>query len=250
MESKHLMSGDTSRRSFLKTTAAGAAAASLALTGISRTLFAEESQGGVPFLPLPYAENSLVPYISAKTLHIHHDKHYRKFVTQVNARIKGGKYQNTSLKTIITDTHDGINMEESLHLMAIMAWNHEIYWKSMKPNGGGELPSKLKKVISGTFGSVNAFKKKFKDAAMQFGSGWAWLVLDKGVPAVTRTTYHDTPLLAGQKPLLTIDTWEHAYYLDYHDRKEEYVDAFINHLANWSFAESMLSAAGKTAPKK
>jgi superoxide dismutase, Fe-Mn family len=250
MESKHLMSGDTSRRSFLKTTAAGAAAASLALTGISRTLFADETKTGVQFLPLPYAENSLAPYMSAKTLHLHHDKHYRKYVSQVIERVQNGKYQNASLQAIIRGTEGGITLEETLQLMAIMAWNHEMYWKSMKPNGGGELPSKLKKVIIDTFGSVDAFKKKFKDAAMQFGSGWAWLVLDKGVPAVTYTTYHDTPLLAGQTPLLTIDTWEHAYYLDYQDRKDEYVDAFINHLANWSFAESMLPTADKKSQKK
>lgn len=242
----HLMNHRTdplpksSRRSFLKTTAAGTAFSAAVLAGMPRSVLAAGEKPAVVFSPLPYAENSLEPYISAKTLHIHHDKHYRKYVEQVLARIKGGKYAGASLEKIVKGTSDGINMEEALHLMAVMAWNHDFYWKSMKPKGGGPLPKRLDKMVTDAFGSVDAFKKQFKEAAMQFGSGWTWLALDKGKPVVMRTKYHESPLVTGQQPLLTIDTWEHAYYLDYQDRKEAYVDAFINHLANWSFAESQL----------
>jgi len=233
------------RRAFLKTTAAGTALATAALSGIPRSLFAAEQKPAVAFLPLPYPENSLEPYISAKTLHIHHDKHYRKYVQQVQSRVENSKYAGASLEKIVKETYGGINMEEALHLMAVMAWNHDFYWKSMQPKGGGPLPARLKKTVTDAFGSVDVFKTKFKEAAMQFGSGWAWLLLDKGKPVVSFTKYHETPLQTGQTPLLTIDTWEHAYYLDYQDRKEEYVDAFINHLANWSFAESNLPAPVK-----
>ena len=234
-----------SRRAFLKTTATGAAVATAALTGIHRSLFAEEQKPVIQFLPLPYPENSLEPYISSRTLNLHHDKHYRKYLQQVQARIKNGPYRNAPLEKIVKETYGGVTMEETLHLMAVLAWNHEFYWKSMKPKGGGELPGRLKKAVIESFGSVAAFKTKFKEAAMHFGAGWAWLVLDKGTPAVTYTTYHETPLLKNQTPLLNIDTWEHAYYLDYQNRREEYVDAFINHLANWSFAENLLPAKKK-----
>lgn len=235
----------SSRRSFLKTTAAGTAITTALLAGIPRSLFAAENKPAFAFTTLPYPENSLEPYLSAKTLHVHHDKHYRKYMQQVLSRIKNTKFSSASLEKIVKETADGINMEEALHLMAVMAWNHDFYWKSMKPKGGGPLPARLENTITDTFGSTDAFKAKFKESAMQFGSGWTWLALEKGKPVVLRTKYHESPLVSGHQPLLTIDTWEHAYYLDYQDRKEEYVDAFINHLANWSFAESLLPGKNK-----
>ena len=245
------ISGMTSnRRDFLKTTAAGATVAAAAVAGFYRPVAAQKKAIPLVFPMLPYPENALEPYLSAKTLHIHHDKHHRKYMDETLARIKGTDLQNSTLEQIIMATKDGINMTESLNLMAIMAWNHDFYWKSMKPKGGGELPPKLKAMIIEAFGSIDAFKKKFKEAAMTFGSGWAWLVLDKGKAMVTYTKYHESPLLLNQTPLLNIDTWEHAYYLDYQDRKGDYVDAFINNLANWSFAEGNLPAAAPatTAP--
>lgn len=249
MQAVDPQASDLSRRNFLKQTAAGAAVAAVTLTGLHNAVFAQDAKASTfVFPPLPYPENALEPYLSSKTLSIHHDKHHRKYMEQVIERIKGTDFQNATLEKIIRDTNGGINMAESLNQMAIMAWNHEFYWKSMKPKGGGEMPAKLKQAVVGAFGTVDEFKKKFKEAAMTFGSGWAWLVLDKGKPAVTFTKYHETPLVVGQTPLLTIDTWEHAYYLDYQDRKADYVDAFINNLANWQFAESNMPAVAATAP--
>ena len=250
MEKMDLTRHETSRRDFLKTTAAGVAVATAGLAGFHAPVSAEAPKSTVHFPPLPYPENSLEPYISAKTLNLHYDKHYRKYWEQVMERVKGTEYRNAPLEKIIKETYGGITMLEALHLMAVMAWNHDFYWKSMKPKGGGELPLKLKEAITGSFGNTDIFKIKFKEAAMNFGSGWAWLVLDNGKPAVTWTAYHETPLLKNQTPLLTIDCWEHAYYLDYQNRKEEYIDAFINHLANWSFAENGLTAPVAPAAKK
>ena len=239
------------RRNFLQTGAATATIAAAALTGLIKPVLAEEKKVKVLFPPLPYPNNSLEPYISSKTINIHHDIHHRKFVSEVMARIKGTDYQNATLEKIIKETYGGINMIETLHLMAVLSWNHDCYWKSMKPGGGGEMPPRLKKLVIDSIGSVDAFKKKFKEAAMTLGSGWAWLVYDNGKVAVVYTNYHKTPLLQNQTPLITLDCWEHAYYLDYQNRKEEYVDAYLNHLVNWTFAESNLpAAAAKVEDKK
>lgn len=238
----------SNRREFLKITAAGATVAAAAVTGLYRPVAAQKKAVPLLFPTLPYPENALEPYLSAKTLHIHHDKHHHKYMEETIARVKGTDYENATLEKIIKETYGGITMIESLHLMAVLAWNHDFYWKSMKPKGGGELPPKLKTMIIEAFGSVDAFKKKFKEAAMTFGSGWAWLVLDKGKATVIYTTYHESPFLLNQTPLLAADTWEHAYYLDYQDRKGDYVDAFLNNLANWSFAEKNLPAAAPAAP--
>lgn len=245
-ESVTNMSG---RRDFLKTSVIGATVATAALSGILSTAAAVEPTTPFVMPPLPYPENALEPSISSKTLSIHYDKHHRRFMQEVIARIKGTDYENASLEKIIKETYGGITLVETLHLMAILAWNHDFYWKSMKPNGGGEMPVQLKNAVVASFGSVDAFKTKFKEAAMTLGSGWAWLVVDNGKLAVTYTIYHETPLLKNQKPLLTIDCWEHSYYLDYQDRKGDYVDAFINKLANWQFAESNMPAP-VTAPVK
>ena len=156
---------------------------------------------------------------------------------EVIARTKGTVYNNASLERIIMETYGGITMIETLHIMATLSWNHDFFWKSMKPGGGGEMPKKLSAKIIKSFGSVDAFKKKFKETAMTLGSGWAWLVKDKDKLAVNYTSYHKTPLLQKQTPLITLDCWEHAYYLDYQNNKEKYVDAYLKHCVNWGFAE-------------
>jgi Fe-Mn family superoxide dismutase len=237
------------RREFLKMSAIGVTATAAVLSGLVKPASAVETPQMPDFPPLPYAENALAPSISEKTLHVHYGNHYRKYMNEVYARVKGTEFQNAPLEKIIKETKSEITMRATLHLMALMAWNHDFYWKSMKPNGGGEIPPKLNKAIVGSFGSVDAFKNQFKEAAMTLGSGWAWLVSDNGKLAVSYTAYGDTPLLVNQIPLLTIDCWEHAYYLDYEDKKDQYVDAFIGKLANWEFAQSRLPVEEKASKK-
>jgi Fe-Mn family superoxide dismutase len=241
---------NSTRRDFLKTAAAGTAAAAIA--GLHRSASAEEQKSMFHFPPLPYANNALEPYISSRTLNIHYDKHHRKFMEQVIQRTKGTSYQTATLEKIIKETYGGINMMEALHLHATLAWNHNFYWQSMKPKGGGEMPAKLKKAVTASFGSVDAFKKQFTETAMILGVGWTWLLSDqKGKLLVSHTSYHKSPLMENKIPLLNLDCWEHAYYLDYQNRKEEYVDAYLKHLANWQFAESRLPEVKETtAPAK
>ncbi len=243
---------ETTRREFLKTSAIGSTVAAAMLSGLIKPASAEKPVSPLKLPPLPYLENALEPSISAATIRIHYGEHHREFMEEVIARIKGTDYQNSTLEKIIMETYGGINMIEALHLVALLSWNHEFYWKSMKPGGGGEIPEQLQKKIIKDFGSVDKFKAKFKEAAMTKGSGWTWLVSDNGKLAVSYTTYHDTPLLKKQIPLLTIDCWEHAYYLDYQNRKGEYIDAFLNKLVNWQFAQSNLPASEPVSvvPKK
>jgi Fe-Mn family superoxide dismutase len=134
--------------------------------------------------------------------------------------------------------------------MAQLTWNHNFYWQSMKPGGGGKPSPKFEKILIQTFGSLDGFKKNFVENCMQLGSGWGWLVMDTGLPKITWTTYHDTPLLNFQTPLLTIDLWEHAYYLDYQSDKAAYVNGYLDRLVNWEFAEKNLLDYEKPQPGK
>lgn len=241
------------RRNFIKHTASITAAAAT-LFSLPKSIFSEkQATAERKISPLPYPENGLAPHISGTTLNVHYGQHFRHFFDQVVLRTKDTPYANASLEKIIQETYGGITMEETLHLMAILAWNHIFYWKSMKPQGGGGPDGKLKGALVKTFGSISEFKQQFKAAAMKLESGWAWLVVDGGVPKVTFTSYHKTPLLLKQTPLITLDCWEHAYYLDYQNRKDAYVDAYLNHCVNWSFAEKnfkLAMASGTAASTK
>ena len=186
--------------------------------------------------PLPYAENALEPVITANTMSFHYGKHHKGYVDNLNKLIAGTEYANLSLEKIITGTA-GKPEKTAIFNNAAQTWNHTFYWKSMKPNGGGEPPAALKKRIEAAFGSVEACKKELSNAAVtQFGSGWAWLVLDGGVLKVVKTANADDPLITTMKPLLTIDVWEHAYYLDCQNRRADYVNAVLDKLINWEFA--------------
>jgi Fe-Mn family superoxide dismutase len=185
---------------------------------------------------LPYAENALEPVITAKTLSFHYGKHHKTYVDNLNKLIAGTEYASLSLEKIITSTA-GKPERTAIFNNAAQTWNHTFYWKSMTPKGGGEPPTALKKKIEAAFGSVDACKKEFASAAVsQFGSGWAWLVLDGGVLKVVKTANADDPLTTTMKPLLTIDVWEHAYYLDCQNRRADYVNAVLDKLINWEFA--------------
>ena len=186
--------------------------------------------------PLPYAENALEPVITAKTLSFHYGKHHKTYVDNLNKLIAGTEYANLSLEKIIASTA-GKPEKTAIFNNAAQTWNHTFYWNSMKPNGGGEPPAALLQKIVASFGSLDACKKELASAGVsQFGSGWAWLVLEGGVLKVIKTANADAPLTTGMKPLLTIDVWEHAYYLDYQNRRADYANAVLDKLINWEFA--------------
>ena len=190
--------------------------------------------------PLPYADNALDPVISANTISFHYGKHHKGYVDNLNKLIAETEFADMTLEKIITETA-GKADKIAIFNNAAQAWNHTFYWRSLKSKGGGEPPVVLKKKIEASFGNVDACKKEWSAAAMaQFGSGWAWLVLDSGNIKVVKTANADSPLTKGIKPLLTIDVWEHAYYLDYQNRREDYVNAVIDKLINWNFAAENL----------
>jgi Fe-Mn family superoxide dismutase len=190
--------------------------------------------------PLPYAENALEPVISAKTLSFHHGKHHKHYVDTTNKLIVGTELADLPLEQIVTSTA-GKPDRATIFNNAAQAWNHTFYWQCLKSKGGGEPPAALKKKMEEAFGSVDACKKELGAAAVaQFGSGWAWLVLEGSKLKVLKTGDAETPITQGAKPLFTIDVWEHAYYLDYQNRRPDHVNALIDKLANWEFAAQNL----------
>jgi Fe-Mn family superoxide dismutase len=193
--------------------------------------------------PLPYEKNALDPYMSAQTLEFHHDKHHKTYVDTLNKLIVGTPFEKANLEEIIEETADD-NGKKKIFNNAGQAWNHDFFWQCMKPKGGGKPNGHLAKEIDKAFGSLDEFKTKFKEAATgQFGSGWAWLVMDNNELKITKTANADDPPAEGQKALLTCDVWEHAYYLDYQNRRADMVQAFLDHLVNWDFAEKNFSKA-------
>ena len=189
---------------------------------------------------LPYAQDALEPYISARTMSFHYGKHHQAYVDNLNKLAVGEKLAGLTLEEIIRQTA-GKPEQAGIFNNAAQVWNHTFFWKSMKPNGGGVPTGKLAERIIASFGSFEAFKTAFSNAAMtQFGSGWAWLVQEGDTLKIVKTSNADTPLAHGQNALLTCDFWEHAYYLDYQNRRKDFVQAFLDHLANWDFAASQL----------
>jgi superoxide dismutase, Fe-Mn family len=191
--------------------------------------------------PLPFADNALEPIITANTLSFHYGKHHKAYVDNLNKLVAGTDLAGLSLEKVVTSTA-GQADRVAFFNNAAQAWNHAFYWNSMKPNGGGEPPAELKAKIDASFGSLDACKKEFAATAVsQFGSGWAWLVLDGVTLKVVKTANANLPQTMGLKPLLVIDVWEHAYYLDYQNRRADYVNALLDKLINWEFAQQNLS---------
>jgi Fe-Mn family superoxide dismutase len=181
--------------------------------------------------PLPYDKGALAPHLSAETLEFHHDKHHAAYVTNLNKLTEGKPEASQSLDEVILHSEGGVFNN------AAQVWNHTFYWSSMKPAGGGAPTGELAQAITRDFGSIEKLTEEMSQAAItQFGSGWAWLVLDKGKLAVTKTANADLPLKHGQKALLNLDVWEHAYYIDYRNLRPKYVETFFKHLVNWDFA--------------
>lgn len=181
--------------------------------------------------PLPYDKSALAPHLSAETLEYHHDKHHAAYVTNLNKLIDGKPEAARSLEDLIKTGEGGIFNN------AGQVWNHTFYWSCMKPNGGGQPTGDLAQAITRDFGTLDKLVTELSGAAVaQFGSGWAWLVLEKGKLAVTKTSNADLPMKHGQTALLTIDVWEHAYYIDYRNQRPKYVETFFKSLVNWDFA--------------
>ncbi len=224
------------RRHFLTAAAALSAAPLLGAPAIARA-------AASPHLlaPLPFGDTALAPVISANTLSFHYGKHHKAYVDNLNKLVAGNEMAEMSLEKIILTTA-GVPEKAGVFNNAAQVWNHTFYWASMKPNGGGKPTGLLAEKIDAAFGSFEALRKELATAAVgQFGSGWAWLVLDAGKLKVVKTGNAENPLTKGMRPLLTIDVWEHAYYLDYQNRRGDYVNAVLDKLINWDFAAENLA---------
>ncbi|HUX79086.1 MAG TPA: superoxide dismutase [Alphaproteobacteria bacterium] len=192
--------------------------------------------------PLPYAEDALAPFISARTLFYHYGKHHKGYVDNLNKLVKEKGLNPSSLEEVIKMSFKDPELKTVFN-NAAQDWNHTFYWSSMKPKGGDQATGPILELIIKTFGSYDDFKKQFVEAGTKlFGSGWVWLVLDKdNVLKIVPMKDADLPLIHGQKALLTCDVWEHAYYLDYQNRRKDYVEVFLDHLVNWDFANKNLA---------
>ena len=189
---------------------------------------------------LPYASDALAPYMSSETLDFHHGKHHQTYVTNLNNLVKDSDMQDASLEDIVIKSSKDASMA-GIFNNAGQHWNHILFWQCMKPNGGGAMPSELENRISSDFGSVDQFKEAFVQAVTtQFGSGWAWLAIDNGKLVVTKSANASNPLVEGMKPILGCDVWEHSYYIDYRNKRPDYLKAFLDNLVNWEFVSSQL----------
>ena len=187
---------------------------------------------------LPYAKNALAPHISEETLDFHYGKHHNAYVTKLNGMIEGTEFADKSLEEIVKGSSGGMFNN------AAQVFNHTFYWNSMKPNGGGAPTGDVAAAIDRDFGSFDAFKSAFSDAgATQFGSGWAWLVVENGKLSVTKTANAETPITGSATPLLTMDVWEHAYYIDFRNARPKYIETFLDSLVNWDFVAANLANA-------
>ncbi|KON80004.1 superoxide dismutase [Fe] [Azoarcus sp. PA01] len=188
---------------------------------------------------LPYAKEALAPHISAETMEFHYGKHHQAYVTNLNNLIKGTEFENLDLEAIVKKAPAG-----GLYNNSAQVWNHTFFWNCMKPNGGGEPAGSLADAIKAKWGSFEDFKKTFTTSAVgNFGSGWTWLVKKAdGSVDIVNMGAAGTPLTTGDKPLLCIDVWEHAYYIDYRNRRPDFVAAFLNNLVNWDFASKNFAA--------
>ena len=189
---------------------------------------------------LDYAKNALAPIMSEETLDLHHGKHHQTYITNLNNFIKDTDMAGMSLEEIVHNSSKD-KSKAGIFNNASQHWNHELFWKCMKPNGGGSIPKKLEDRIKSDLGSVEEFKKQFIQAGItQFGSGWCWLSISNGKLVVSKTPNAENPLIHNMKPILGCDVWEHSYYVDYRNRRPEYLENFFEKLVNWEFVESHL----------
>jgi superoxide dismutase, Fe-Mn family len=192
--------------------------------------------------PLPYPKDALEPHTSARTLEFHHDKHHQAYVTNLNNLVKDTPFANQKLEEVIKATAKD-ESKTGIFNNAAQVWNHTFFWNCMKPQGGGKPTGDIAQAIEKSFGGLDKFKEEFKTAAVtQFGSGWAWIVRDGDKLKITKTPNAVNPLSQGQVAVLTVDVWEHAYYLDYQNRRPDFVQTFLDNLINWDFATQNLKS--------
>ena len=193
---------------------------------------------------LAYAYDALEPHIDTQTMQIHHTKHHQTYINNINAAIAGTDWEKLAVEALVAQVE---RVPEQLKATVINNAgghaNHSLFWTVMSPQGGGEPQAELAQAIQRDIGGLEAFKEAFTKAALtRFGSGWAWLVLEGGKLKITKTPNADTPMAHGQKAILTVDVWEHAYYLDYQNKRADYIDTFLKHLVNWDFANANLAS--------
>ena len=189
---------------------------------------------------LPYASDALAPYMSSETLDFHHGKHHQTYVTNLNNLVKDTDMQDSSLEEIVVKSSKDPSMA-GIFNNAGQHWNHILFWQCMKPNGGGSIPSELESRITSDLGGIDQFKEAFIQAGItQFGSGWAWLAIDNGKLVVTKSPNASNPLVDGMKTILGCDVWEHSYYIDYRNKRPDYLKAFLDSMVNWEFVASQL----------
>lgn len=235
---------EMSKRKFIKfiglTSLAGFAAYKLNVLKQTQKINKETKMPNFELPNLPYAKDALEPHISQNTINYHYGKHHQAYVTKLNELVAGTDLESKSLEEIIKIT-DNDSSKAGIFNNAAQVWNHTFYWNSMSPNGGGKPQGKVLAKIEEDFGSYENFATEFKNAgATQFGSGWAWLVLEDNKLKITKTPNAKTPLTSNAKPLLTMDVWEHAYYLDYQNARPSYMDTFLEKLVNWDFVAKNL----------
>lgn len=191
--------------------------------------------------PLPYAYDALQPYMSKETLEYHHDKHHAAYVTALNNLVKGTEFDGKTLEDVVKGSY---GKNAPIFNNAGQHYNHTLFWKWMKPNGGGAIPGAVEKAIVAGVGSVDKMKEDFIAAGLgQFGSGWAWLAVKDGAVHVMKTPNGEPPIVHGATPILGCDVWEHSYYIDYRNRRADYLKAFVDHLINWEFVDELYSKA-------
>jgi len=232
---------------------AAATGAAIGFSSTTNSLFADTKTGQLPpqqppkdvaMIQLPYAQNSLAPSISARTINLHYNQHHMSYYTMLKGWINvHPEYQNQTLTQLIQANKNGIRIAEAVFRYSILLNNHNWYWASLTPNGGGAPKGRIAKLINDSYGSYDAFKKTFIEEGTQLGIGWVWTVLENDKIKVYLSEYGDTPILRGYQPLLAIDVWEHAYYLDYQNERQKYLEAVLDKLLNWDFAESNLPKA-------
>ena len=231
------MAAKVDRRKFITTSLT--VLTGLGLGGLAQGA-AAWAKSPVSLAPLPYGLTGLEPYLTEETLDFHYGMHHAGYVKKVNAALEGSPLEGSPLETIIVQSW-GKEELTAVFNNAAQVFNHAFYWNSMKPKGGGRPQGPLAQFLQRDFGSYEAFREAFLEAAGSvFGSGWVWLVEEGGKLRLLKTSNAGNPLTQGLKPLFTIDLWEHAYYLDYQNRRQDYIEAFIDHLVNWEFASANL----------